>query len=339
MTLNVGVIGTGNIGTYHVHRLAHRIAGARVAAVFDLDGGRARQVAATAGATVQPEATAVIDDPSVDAVVIASPGELHAEQTLACIAAGKPVLCEKPLATTTQDCLKVLEAEAASGRHLVQIGFMRRFDPAYLRAKAALDAGEVGEPLLLHCVHRNPTVPDWFTRPKALTDSVIHEVDTTRWLLGQEITEVSFRSGRKAPQAEFQDPQVVGFRTSGEVLVDVESFVNCGYGYDVRCEIVGSRGLASVDNPTLGAVTTAGRVASGVPADWKERFGEAFQHELQSWVSGVQAGGGIGGATAWDGYAATAVAEAGLASMADGEPKPVRLVERPSFYPAGAESR
>lgn len=337
MTLNVGVIGTGNIGSYHVHRLAHRVSGARVAVVFDIDADRAQQVAAGIGARVHPEAAAVIDDPAVDAVVLASPGEMHAEQVLACVAAGKPVLCEKPLATTTQDCLKVLEAEVALGRRLVQIGFMRRFDPAYLRAKAVLDGGEIGEALLLHCVHRNATVPDWFTRAKALTDSVIHEVDTTRWLLGQEIAEVSFRAGRKAPQAEFQDPQMVGLRTSGDVLVDVESFVNCGYGYDVRCEIVGSRGLVSVENPAGGVVTTAGRVSSGVPADWKQRFGDAFQDEFASWVSGHEAGTGpLVGATAWDGYAATAVAEAGLAAMADGEPKPVTLVERPVLYAAGS---
>jgi myo-inositol 2-dehydrogenase / D-chiro-inositol 1-dehydrogenase len=331
--LNVGVIGTGTIGTYHAHRLAHEISGTSVTAVFDVDTERARHVGAAVGATVHQQAAAVVEDTDVDAVVIASPGELHAEQVLSCIAAGKPVLCEKPLATTTEDCLKVLEAEVAAGRRLVQVGFMRRFDPGYVEAKAALDAGDVGEPLLLHCVHRNASVPDWFTRPKALTDSVIHEVDTTRWLLGQEITEVSFRAGRKAPQAEFQDPQMVGLRTDGEVLIDVESFVNCGYGYDVRCEIVGSNGLVSVDLPTRGALTTTGRVSSGVPADWKERFGEAFRRELQAWSSAVGAGAGaVSGATAWDGYAATAVAEAGLASMAEGESKPVTLIERPTFY-------
>lgn len=329
MTLNVGVIGTGNIGRYHVNRLAHEISGTRVAAVFDVATERAGQVADAVGANAHDRAEAVVEDDGVDAVLIASPGELHAEQVLACIAAGKPVLCEKPLATTTEDCLKVVAAEAAAGRQLVQVGFMRRYDTAYRRAKAALEEGEIGEALLLHCVHRNPAVPDFFTRPMALTDSVVHEIDTTRWLLGDDIVEVSFRAGRRSPKAGFQDPQIVVFQTSSGVLVDVESFVNCQYGYDVRCELVGSEGVASVDNPALSATTRAGRVSTAVPPDWQTRFGQAFHDEVQAWASNVQRGS-FDGASAWDGYAATAVAEAGLASMSSGEPKAVQMVERPS---------
>jgi myo-inositol 2-dehydrogenase/D-chiro-inositol 1-dehydrogenase len=331
VTLNVGVIGAGNIGSYHIHRLANEVGGARVSAVFDVAVDRARQVADAVGARLHAQASDLVESDEVDAVVIASPGELHAEQVLACITAGKPVLCEKPLATTTEDCLKVVEAEEAGGRQLVQLGFMRRYDPGYLRAKEAVDGGEIGETLLVHCVHRNPTVPDFFTRDMALTDSVIHEIDTMRWLLGEEIVSVSFRAGRKSPLAGNQDPQMVLFETGSGVLVDVESFVNCQYGYDVRCEVVGSEGLLSVDNPTPAAVTRAGARATAVPPDWRVRFGQAFQAEFQDWVSRVRHGD-FGGATAWDGYAATAVAEAGLASMASGEAKAVEMVDRPSFY-------
>lgn len=333
MTVNVGVIGTGNIGSYHINRLATEIAGAAVTAVFDVATERAQEVAGSVGATAHAQATDVVEDKAVDAVVIASPGDLHAEQVLACIEAGKPVLCEKPLATTTADCLKVVEAESALGRQLVQIGFMRRYDTAYRQAKTALDGGRLGEALVLHCVHRNPAAPDFFTREMALTDSVIHEVDTTRWLLGEEIVSVSFRSGRKSPLAVNQDPQIVMFETASGVLVDVESFVNCQYGYDVRCELVGSEGIASVDNPTLSAVTRTGEVSTAVPGDWKVRFGQAFHNEFQDWVAGVQRGS-FDGASAWDGYAATAVAEAGLASMASGEPHTVEMAPRPSFYSA-----
>ncbi len=334
MTVRVGVIGTGNIGSYHIHRLAHEICGAQVTAVFDVATERAKGVADSVGANALARAEDVIEDDAVDAVVIASPGDLHAGQVLTCIDAHKPVLCEKPLATTTTDCLKVVEAEAALGRRLVQVGFMRRYDEAYRRAKSALDGGQIGEPLLAHCVHRNPTVPDFFTREMALTDSVIHEVDTMRWLLDDEIVSVSFRAGRKSPRAANQDPQLVIFEMASGVLVDVESFVNCQYGYDVRCELVGSEGLASVDNPTLAAVTRTGSVATAVPPDWKVRFGQAFHDEFQEWVAAVSTGE-FGGATAWDGYAATAVAEAGLASMASGKPQTVELAQRPAFYRRG----
>lgn len=334
MTLRIGVIGTGNIGAYHARRIATQISGAEVSAVFDVATQRARQVAEEVGATAHADAGSVIEDPAVDAVVIASPGDLHAGQVIGCIEAGKPVLCEKPLATTAEDAFKVVEAEVQAGRQLVQIGFMRRYDADYLRMKAMLEGGEIGEALILHCVHRNPTVPDFFTREMALTDSVIHEIDITRWLLGEEIVSVSFRAGRRSPLAPVQDPQVVVLETSSGVLVDVESFVRCQYGYDVRCELVGSEGLATLGNPSPVMLTGAGVRSHAVPGDWQVRFGDAFHTEIQTWVHGVVSGE-HGGASAWDGYAACAVADAGLVSVVCGEPVPVRMAERPSFYQRG----
>jgi myo-inositol 2-dehydrogenase / D-chiro-inositol 1-dehydrogenase len=185
---------------------------------------------------------------------------------------------------------------------------------------------------LLHAVHRNPTVPEAFREFMAITDSVVHEIDTSRWLLGEEIVAVSVRSGKQSPHAPAQDPQMVHFETKSGVLVDVESFVNCQYGYDVRCELVGSEGCATLENPTLSAaVTSAGR-RTVVPADWRERFDAAYGAELQAWIDSVPTGT-YSGANAWDGYAATAVADAGVRALETGRRVAVDLVERPSFYP------
>jgi myo-inositol 2-dehydrogenase / D-chiro-inositol 1-dehydrogenase len=331
VAVDVGVIGTGNIGTYHIERLATKVPGARVSGVFDVDSARAAAIAERVGATAYDDALAVVHADDVDAVIIASPGELHAGQAMACVEAGKPVLCEKPLATTTADCLKVLEAEAAAGRQLVQIGFMRRFDPGYLAAKHALEAGDIGEALLLHCVHRNPTVPDTFREFMAITDSVVHEIDLSRWLLSEEIVAVSVRSGKKSPLAPAQDPQMVLFETASGVLVDVESFVNCQYGYDVRCELVGSEGLLAVEPGAGVRHTRSGATHAPVPVDWRERFEPAFQAEFVSWVAAVEAGD-YQGASAWDGYAATAVAEAALEALDTGNRTEVRLIDKPAFY-------
>ncbi|MPZ93437.1 MAG: inositol 2-dehydrogenase [Propionibacteriales bacterium] len=332
MVFRVGVIGTGNIGTDHANRIASQVSGADVVAVFDVATERAKEVASGVGAVAHATDGDVINDPEVDAVLIASPGELHAEQVLACIDAGKPVLCEKPLAPTTAECLKVIEAEVAAGRQLVQLGFMRRYDAAYVEVKAALDSGDIGEALMLHCLHRNPTAPDWFTSDLALTDSVVHEVDTSRWLLGDEIATVTVLAGKPSPKAgSAQDPQLVVFEMASGVLVTVESFIHAQYGYDVRCELVGSEGVASMDTPTLGAVTRRGGRTTVVPPDWRVRFGSAYQAELQAWVDSL-ASGEFHGASAWDGYAATAVAEAGLRARAEGARVAVELVDRPSFY-------
>lgn len=333
MTLNVGVIGTGNIGTDHLSKLSGRIAGARVSAVFDIDADRAAQVAATVGAKAHASALDVITSPDTDALVLASPGPLHPEQTLACLAAGKPVLCEKPLATTSEDCRTVLDAEVALGRRLVQVGFMRRYDAAYRQVKATVDAGTIGEALMVHAVHRNPSVPDSFTADMSMTDSVVHEFDTFRWLLGTEIRAVTVLAGRRSPRAAaaMRDPQLVLMEMADGVLVEVESFVNCRYGYDVRCEVVGSEGTVSLENPTASTLTTSGARAQGVPADWRGRFGQAYHEELQEWVDGVAAGL-VSGPSAWDGYAATAVGEACVRSLATGGRVEVELGVQPALY-------
>lgn len=335
MALEVGVIGTGNIGSYHIQRLARQISGARVAAVFDVVSDRAAQIAGSVGAKTHRDAHELIADDAIDAVVVASPGDTHAEFTLACIAAGKPVLCEKPLATRVDDCVKVLDAEVAHGSRLVQIGFMRRFDLGYGLVKAAIDGGDIGEPLVLHCVHRNATVPETFTSDMSQTDSVIHEIDTARWLLGEELTAATVLTPKRSPLAagHLADPQLVVLESASGVMVQVEIFVNARYGYDVRCEVVGSTGTAELETPAIAAQTRDSRRSRRVPADWKERFGAAFHAEIQQWVDALAAGA-VTGPSAWDGYAATAVAVACVEALQTGRRVEVALTDRPALYTA-----
>lgn len=333
MVLNVGVIGTGNIGSYHIDRLSSQISGARVAAVYDIATDRAKQIAASTGGVAHPQADDVIADDAVDAVVIASPGDTHARFVLACIEAGKPVLSEKPLATTVDDCLEVIDAEVAHGSRLVQVGFMRRFDAGYATLKAAIDQRLIGDPLLLHCIHRNPTVPESFTSDMSATDSVVHEIDSVRWLLGEELVAATVLTPRRSPLAaeHMQDPQLFIMESASGVLIEVESFVNARYGYDVRCEVVGSEGTVELETPSTTALTRDGSRGRRVPEDWKERFGQAFHSELQQWVDGL-AEGRTSGPSAWDGYAATVVADACVRALRTGERTATSLVDQPALY-------
>jgi myo-inositol 2-dehydrogenase / D-chiro-inositol 1-dehydrogenase len=333
VTLRVGVIGTGNIGADHVRRLSRQVSGARVTAVFDVATQRAQDVARDVGAVAHPGWSGLVDAEDVDAVVIASPGPLHAEQVLACIDAGKPVLCEKPLATTGEDALKVIEAEVALGRRLVQVGFMRRYDRAYRVVKAAMDDGSIGEPLLAHMVHRNASVPDTFTSDMSMTDSVIHEIDTIRWLFDQEIVATTVVASKPSPlaAARLRDPQLVLFELTDGAVINVEVFVNCRYGYDVRCEVVGSEGTVSMDNPSTNSVLRGGRRVESVPPDWRVRFDLAYLEEMQEWADGLRAGV-VGGPSSWDGYAAAVVAGCAVHSLAEGSRVLVEQVDRPDLY-------
>jgi myo-inositol 2-dehydrogenase/D-chiro-inositol 1-dehydrogenase len=333
--VRVGVIGTGMIGQDHIRRITHVLTGGDVVAVTDVDKARAGQVAAgLPGATVHETAAGLIADDGVDAVLVASWGAAHEEQVLAAIGAGKPVFCEKPLAPASGACLRIIEAEVASGRRLVQVGFMRRYDAAYRAMKAALDDGGIGAPLLMHCAHRNPSVPPYgFTTEMIVSDSAVHEMDLVRWLFDEEIVAASVFKPRRSSQAGegLQDPLIIQFEMASGILVDDEVFVNARYGYDVRGEVVcesGTIALADTGETTLSA---AGRRGVRVPADWRDRFIRAYDTELQEWLNAVAAGTSTG-PTSWDGFAAAAVTDAALAALRTGQRTAVSLPERPDFY-------
>lgn len=332
MTLRIGVVGTGNMGQEHVRRLAG-VPGAEVVAISDVNAEQAKRVAKTVGARAYSDGHDLIGSDAVQAVLIASPGFTHEELTLACIAADKPVLCEKPLAPTVDACLRVLRAEVAGSRRLLQVGFMRRYDDGFRAMKETLDGGQIGRALLLHCRHRNAFVPPGFTSDMMITDSVVHDIDVTRWLLGQEIVAATVfkpRPSSKAPEG-LQDPQLVVLETADGALVDVESFVNCQFGYDIRYELVGETGTAALGELAGVQVRQQGRHCGPIPADFRERFGGAYQSELQEWVTGAVEGE-VGGPSAWDGYATTAVAEACVQALTEGRRTAVELADRPALY-------
>lgn len=339
MTLRVGVIGCGMIGTDHVTTLSTAVSGVQVTAVSDTDTDRAGRAAKIAGgALVLRDPDALIIDPQVDAVLVASSEATHETFVQACLRAAKPVLCEKPLAPTTAECLRVVEAEASLGRRLVQVGFMRRFDPSYVEMKRVLDSGQIGPALFLHSIHRNAEYPPAYESDALITATGVHDFDITRWLLGQEIVAVTAITPRASSRVRsgFQDPQFVVLETAGGAVVDLEIFVNAGYGYDVRCELVGETGTVALMPPATTIVRAAGMDGQPVLADARPRFAPAFRAELQAWVNAAAAGS-VDGADAWDGYAAAAVAEAVLRAASTGVTTKVQLVAKPPLYDTESE--
>ncbi|MEU3237988.1 Gfo/Idh/MocA family protein [Streptomyces anthocyanicus] len=335
--LGVAVLGAGHMGADHIRRVDQVVSGARVAAVADPDAERAKEavggIGGTGRITVHTDVEAALDAPGVEAVLIASPGEAHEEALLAAFARGLPVLCEKPMVPDSAGALRVVEAEARLGRRLAQIGFMRRYDAEYRQLKSLLDGGRLGRPLMLHCVHRNVSSPPHFSSAMLINSSVSHEIDAARWLLGQELSAVTVlrpRPSAGAPEG-LLDPQLVLFETEGGAVVDVEVFVNCGFGYEVRCEAVCEAGSARIGAAHTMVVTAAGGAREEVPQDYLVRFADAYDHEVQSWVDATRRGLVTGPGT-WDGYAAAAVAEAGVRALGTGVRTPVDMAPRPPLH-------
>ncbi len=333
MAYKVGVIGTGAIGVEHARRINQRIGGASVVAVTDIDGKRAKEVAAAIEARALSTGRDVIAAPDVDVVVVTSWGPTHEEFVLASIAAGKPVFCEKPLATTASGCMRIVEAEMKHGKRLVQVGFMRRYDAGYRGLREVVAGGKIGDPLMVHCAHRNPAVGDGYTTDMAITDTVIHEIDVLRWLLDDDYVAVQVIYPRKTRNASnhLRDPELVMMETAKGIRIDVEVFVNCKYGYDIQCEVVGETGVARLPEPPSVSLRSEARRSVGILVDWKQRFMDAYDVELQAFFDDL-GGGGPTGPSSWDGYAAAVTADACVQAQQSGKVVPVSTRQRPAFY-------
>ncbi|MFD0311681.1 Gfo/Idh/MocA family protein [Streptomyces sp. NPDC127119] len=333
-TLGVAVIGTGRMGAEHVRRLHEVTSGARVAAVVDVDAERVKRIAdGIEGCSAHTDPAAAMAADGVDAVLIASPGPAHEAALLAAFEHDLPVLCEKPLTPGSASALRVLEAEQRLGHRRVQVGFMRRYDAEYVKLKSLLDTGQLGRPLMLHNRHRNVATPPGFSTEMLINDSVVHEMDITRWLLGHEITAVTVLKptpSGNAPEG-LQDPQLVLFETAGGAIVDVEINVNAGFGYQVQAEVVCERGTARIGDGHSLVTNMAGRWGGTIAQDFTERFEDAYDRQMQAWVDATRRGE-VTGPTAWDGYATAAVCEAGVRAQQEGGRVEVELAERPPFY-------
>jgi myo-inositol 2-dehydrogenase/D-chiro-inositol 1-dehydrogenase len=332
VTVRVGLIGAGIMGADHARILATEVPGARLQYLCDADGTRARKVADETGAqNAVTDPLAVIAAKDVDAVLVASPDTTHGPLTMAAIAAGKPVLCEKPMAPTAAECLTVLDAEVKGGRRLVQIGFMRRFDPAYADMKRAHDGGSLGPAYMFHCIHRNVAVPDWFTSDMAITNSLPHEFDIARWLLDTEYRTISVFQPKNVDAKRLVTPVFVVIETMAGQLVNIEMNNAAVYGYDVRGELVCDKGTVALRSPAR-SETNFGLVrGERYPADWRPWFADAYRLQDQAWVRSISTGQPVG-ASAWDGYVATAVAEAGVRARTSGKAESVTLAAKPGLY-------
>ena len=331
MPVQIGIIGCGVMGADHARLLRGDVPGGTLVAVHDPDVSRAAQVAAAGEIRIHRSAEDLIADGGVDAVIIAAPDRTHGALTITCVEAGKPVLCEKPLAATLEEGRSVVAAEIKGGRRLVQVGFMRRFDPGYRAMRRSLEEQSFGRPLFLHCVHRNAVAPHYITSDLVIANSSVHEIDIARFLLDEEFATVTMVSARPSRKAASRQPQFMVLETPAGVVVTVEVFVDAQYGYDVQAELVCEDGTVSLAPQPPLAQRHANQDGFKVAADWRARFADAYRCQLRDWVASIESGQPVG-SSAWDGYAASMTAAAALRALATGSKVAIKLDERPAFY-------
>jgi predicted dehydrogenase len=328
-TLGVGVIGVGVLGRMHAENVQWRIHNAHVTAIADVRADVARSVAEQLGVPkVYATADEVAADPDVDAIVIVSSDVAHAEGIIAGARHRKAIFCEKPITTTLEDADRALAAVEEAGVSL-QIGFMRRYDPAYAAAKQAIEAGKIGTPVMIKAAHRGK---DPFTRavndgadPALFTGSSIHDYDNARWLLNDEAAEVTAIANRvitpTSPHPQGVDIAVTTIRFGRGALGDIENVSSTLYGYDVRTEVIGDRGtlfIGGLEQTACVLATDAGQQRDVVD-HWLTRFSQTYLIELEDWVRRVLVGEPPF-CTGQDGRAALEIARAAIQSFTERRP-------------------
>ena len=326
--LAIALIGAGRMGSFHAETLAHRLPGVRLAAVADPAPGAARRLADRLGCpTAYTEIGDLLDDPEVDAVVIATPARTHAGLVEAAARAGKGVYCEKPMAVTLTEADRAIAAAADAGVPL-QVGFNRRYDTGFRAAHEKIAAGGIGTPQLLRSLTRDPKLVDPAPIPPwtIFLETLIHDFDTLRYLNpGAEPVEV-FAWADALVRPDFKDrglldTAVVTIRFDNGALATAEANFQAVYGYDVRGEVFGSAGMLTMGDIRRSHLTSYG--ADGIAAECvaydQDLLHDAYVAELADFADSVR-GGRAPSVTGEDARAALSIALAAIRSVGTGAP-------------------
>ncbi|HKE24504.1 MAG TPA: inositol 2-dehydrogenase [Bryobacteraceae bacterium] len=332
--LKIGIIGAGRIGKVHAETAAFRLPEVNIVCIADVDRNAAARLANRCGiAKVADSSEEVLADPSVEAVLICSPTETHADLIVKAACAGKQIFCEKPIALDLPSIDAALEAVAKAGVKL-QIGFNRRFDANFARVRRAVETGEIGTPRLLHIISRDPAPPPIsYVKVSGgiFLDMTIHDFDMARFLIGDEVEEVFVAGGvmvdARIGEAGDIDTAITMLRFRSGVVGMIDNCRQAAYGYDQRAEIHGSLGKIATENcyPNQATISTGTSVGRDRPLNFfMDRYLESFAAELRAFSEAV-IGGKATPVTGEDGRIAEVMGLAARKSY--DEHRPVRLAE------------
>jgi scyllo-inositol 2-dehydrogenase (NAD+) len=331
--LGVGVLGVGEMGRRHAENLRRLVPAAQLVAVADVTEDRARQVARDLEIdNAFGSLDGLLSCKGIDAIVVATPDKFHPEVVKAAAAAGKHMLCEKPLALNLGEAQEALAAVGKSGVFF-QVGFMRRYDPAYASAMKRIEAGEIGTPVIFKSLGRDKDGPPLSYYHSSINGmlfytNTIHDFDLARWMMQDEVLEVhAHTTSAIRPEVEqYGDvvASVVNLKFGKGAIGNIESYAQAGYAYDVRTEIVGSKGSIFVGSlhRTPVALLTSDGSKQPIADYFLSTFGEAYLAELRDFVDSILHGRSPR-VTGIDGLRALEIAVAAENSHSQSRPMPV----------------
>jgi myo-inositol 2-dehydrogenase/D-chiro-inositol 1-dehydrogenase/scyllo-inositol 2-dehydrogenase (NAD+) len=338
--LRLCVIGTGRAGLVHAANIKHHIKQAELAALCDSNPEELARVGRELSVERQyPDYREALRDPEVEAVVIATPAFLHREIACEAAARGKHVFLEKPMALSVAECNAINDA-VAQARVTLQIGFMRRFDAAFLEAKQLLDSGEIGRVMIIKSTGRGPGLPPQWIYDVRKSNGILaevnsHDFDSVRWLVGSDIVRVHAEAANfkcedvRKSHPDFYDNAVVSLRFADRTLGMIDGTCPAHYGYDARVEILCEKGvlfIGSVEDRGVMQATHEGRVITRAVESWRNLFREAYLAEMQHFIECVRQGA-TPRATGLDGLKAVEAVVAANLSIQRGEPVKVGVVD------------
>jgi myo-inositol 2-dehydrogenase / D-chiro-inositol 1-dehydrogenase len=325
MTLRIGLLGAGRIGKVHAGAIASS-PGAQLVAVADAIPAAAEALAATWNTAVK-SLDEIIDSPDIDAVVICTPTDTHADLIERAARAGKSVFCEKPIDLDV-DRVRACLAVVAETKTLLMVGFNRRFDPNFAEVRRRIDAGEIGDVEMVSITSRDPGPPpnDYITRSGGLfRDMTIHDFDMARFLLGEEPVSV-FAVGSVLVDPAIGklgdvDSASLILTTASGKIAQISNSRRATYGYDQRVEVHGSLGMVSAENireTTVEVANAAGYTRDPLLNFFMNRYTAAYAAEIAAFVAAAATPGAVASPSGQDGLQALMLAEAAVRSAAIG---------------------
>ena len=328
----VCLVGAGRAGMIHARNFASRVPGARMTAVADTVQASAEKAAEELGGVYHTtDYREALQRPDVDAVIVVTPTKYHIDVVLEAAKAGKHILCEKPMAMNQEECALMIEA-AAKNHVKLQIGFMRRFDKNFRRAKEIVDSGAIGDVVTVKSLTHGPSTPrEWMydieksSGPLAEVNS--HDIDTLRWFTESDAVSLhamagNFRCGEARERyPDFYDTVLMNVRMKNGTIGNIDGAQGVSYGYDSRVDIVGTKGniqIGGLQSGTTLTYTKEGGMTGDVVRSWLDLFEDAYLNEDMSFINCIEKGTEPE-VTGYDGMKAVEIVKAGNESIRTGK--------------------